>query len=276
MFSKRTSRVNAAFRRLGGAAVASLLLAAGIAAEAADVQSRAASADAPSSVEIVKPGLYRIGDGAGSVLLRSGASGLVVVDSGRAGTYRPLLAAIERIAKSAEPPIRALVLTASGAEQAGNVAQFVEAGVPVIVQERAYARLAADERDGRARGPTSFVTYDTDYLLRVDDVAIEVEHVGRGRTGADSIVVFRDLGVVAVGELFIAGTPEPDCAAGGSFAGWSAAIDHLLWSGVDVVVPSRGAPVGKRELVAFKAKLEALAARAASSPSGPSDCLPPR
>ena len=266
----------AAFRCLSRATFASLLVAAAIAAEAADVASRAASAVAPSGAEMLKPGLYRIGDGAGSVLLRSGASGLVVVDSGRAGSYRPLLAEIGRIAKGAQPPVRALVLTASGADQAGNVAQFVDAGVPVIVQQRAYARLAGDASAIRAPGPTAFVTYDADYLLRVGDVAIEIEHVGRGRTGADSIVVFRDLRVVAVGELFTTAAPEPDCATGGSFAGWAAAIDHLLWSDVDVVVPSRGAPVGRAELVAFKAKLEALAARAASSPSGPSDCLPPR
>jgi len=85
-------------------------------------------------------------------------------------------------------------------------------------------------------------------------------------------VLFRELRVVAVGDLFTAGTPEPDCAAGGSFAGWAAAIDHVMWSDFDVVVPSRGAPVGKRELATLKAKLQALAGRAASSPSGQSDC----
>jgi len=264
------------FRRRARGVFASVLFAAVIAAEAADVPPPAAGADTPLGAEMVKPGLYRIGGADGSTLLRVGGSGLVVVDSGRAGTYRPLITEIQRIAKTADPPIRALVLTASGAEQAGNVAQFVQAGVPVIVQQRAYARLAGDSRAAAAPAPNAFVTYDTDYLLRVGDVAIEVEHVGRGRTGADSIVVFRDLRVVAIGELFTAGTPAPDCSSGGSFAGWAAAIDHVLWSDFELAVPSRGAPVGKRELEAFKTKLDALAARAASSPSGPSDCGPQR
>jgi len=261
-------------RRTAGAAFASMLFAALNAAAAADVPPAAAGADAALETEMVKPGLYRIGSADGSTLLRVGGSGLVVVDAGRAGTYRPLIAEIERIAKSANPPIRALVLTAAGPDQAGNVARFVEAGVPVIVQQHVYARLAGAPASARAPAATAFVVYDTDYVLRVGDVAIEVEHVGRGRTGADSVVVFRDSRVVAVGELFTAGTPVPDCATGGSFAGWAAAIDHLLWSDFDLAVPSRGAPVGKRELVAFKAKLEALAARAASSPSGHSDCRP--
>jgi glyoxylase-like metal-dependent hydrolase (beta-lactamase superfamily II) len=183
---------------------------------------------------------------------------------------------IQRIAQTPDPSIRALVLTASGVEQAGNLAQFVAAGVPVIVQQRAFAALAASPSPTGARAATAFVTYDNDYLLRVRDIQVEVEHVGRGRTGADSIVVFRDLRVVAIGELFTAGMPEPDCSTGGSFAGWAAAIDHLLWSDVDVVVPSRGPPIGKPELAAFKAKLEALAARAASQPRGSSDCGPQR
>jgi glyoxylase-like metal-dependent hydrolase (beta-lactamase superfamily II) len=108
------------------------------------------------------------------------------------------------------------------------------------------------------------------------NVAVEIEHVGRGKTAADSIVVFPDLRVVAVGDLFTAGTPEPDCADGASYAGWAASIAHLLWSEFDVAVPSRGAPVDKRELATFKARLEAIAARDASSPSGQSDCRPQR
>lgn len=264
------------FRRAAaGGAFAWLLFAAAIGgARAADPPSRAASADAALTAEMIKPGLYRIGDAAGGSLLRVNASGLVVVDSGRVGTYRPLMTEIQRIAKTADPAIRALVLTASGAEQAGNVAQFAEAGIPVIVQQRALAALAGNPRAASAPRSTAFVGYENDYVLRVGDPAIEVEHVGRGRTGADSIVVFRDLRVAAVGELFTAGTPEPDCSAGGSFAGWAAAIDHLMWSDFDVAVPSRGAPVGKRELAAFKARLESLAARTASSSPGRPDCRP--
>jgi glyoxylase-like metal-dependent hydrolase (beta-lactamase superfamily II) len=214
----------------------------------------------------VKPGLYRIAGGAGSgvTLLRAGAQGSIVVDANRAGTYRPLMAEIQRIRKGAARPVDALVLTTTGAAQAGNVAQFAEAGVPVIVQQRAVGRLAAGVKA---------VTYGTDYLLRVGDVEAEVEHVGSGRTGADSVVLFRDLNLVAVGDLVPAGVPEPDCASGGSFAGWAAAIDHVMWFDVDTFLPSRGAPVGKRELEALKAKLEALAESARSS--GQADCRSP-
>ena len=260
------------FRRIARRLFAGVLFAVAIVGEAADVPAAATSSDAPAGAEMVRPGLYRINGVGGGMLLRSSTDGLVVVDSGRPGSYPLLMTEIQRIAKSSDPQIRALVLTSAGAEQAGNVVQFVEAGVPVIVQQHALARLSGNFR----ATPVRLVTYNTDYVLRVADIRIDVEHVGRGRTGADSFVVFRELRVVGIGELFTAGTPEPDCSTGGSFAGWAAAIDHLLWSDFEIAVPSRGAPVGKRELEAFKAKLEALAARAASLPSGPSNCRPQR
>jgi len=227
------------------------------------------------NVELVKPGLYRIGGAAGQALVRVGAKGVVVVDPTGSGTYRALMAEIERVAKTPDPSVRALVLTAAERDPAATVGAFIAAGVPVVVQRRALAQLVRDGTTTGAASSRSFISYDTDYQLRLDDVDVEVEHVGSGRTGADSIVVFRGLRVVAVGELFTTDTPPPDCASGGSFAGWAAAIDHLLWSEFDIAVPRRGAAVGKRELMEFKAKLEMLARRVGSSPAA-ADCRPAR
>ena len=141
---------------------------------------------------------------------------------------RHLMAAIERIAKTSDPSVRAVVVTAAGPQQAGDCPRLHR-------RRRSRRRPAAGAR--RARPPTerrpaastsrSFISYDNDYQIRLGEVEVEVEHVGSGRTGADSVVVFRGLRVVAVGELFTTDAPQPDCASGGSFAGWAAAIDHL-------------------------------------------------
>jgi len=265
--------------------LAATLLASVLAAAAADASPPAASAPtstpavsadpARMNVELVKPGLYRIGGAAGQALVRVGAKGVVVVDPTGSGTYRALMAEIERVAKTPDPSVRALVLTAAERDPAATVGAFIAAGVPVVVQRRALAQLVRDGTTTGAASSRSFISYDTDYQLRLDDVDVEVEHVGSGRTGADSIVVFRGLRVVAVGELVTTDTPPPDCASGGSFAGWAAAIDHLLWSEFDIAVPRRGAAVGKRELMEFKAKLEMLARRVGSSPAA-ADCRPAR
>jgi glyoxylase-like metal-dependent hydrolase (beta-lactamase superfamily II) len=236
-------------------------------------QPPAATGGAPTglSAELIRPGLYRIAGGGGGMLLRVGSTGAIAVDSLRPGLYAPLAAEIQRLTPGV--PVGALVPTATGPGQIGNAARFMAAGVPVIVQQRAKERVDK-ERPTAASAPV--VTYGTDYMLRVGNVEAEIEHVGSGRTGADSVVAFRDLRVLAVGELFTAGTPQPDCASGGSFAGWAAAIAHLLWLDFDLAVPSHGPPVGKPELRAFQGTLEALAQRQAASPSRGSDCRPVR
>jgi hypothetical protein len=219
------------------------------------------TADVPAlRTEVLKPGLYRISGDGGSALLRVSTNGLIVVDSMRAGSYGPLLAEIRRVVKEPSAPIRALILTGSGRDQAGNVAQFIDAGVPVIVQRRAVSGLDGGRlAEGAPAARPPVVAYDSDYQLYSGDVVVEAEHVGSGRSRADSIVLFPDLRVVAVGELFTTETPKPDCNDGGSLAGWAAAIGHLLWSNFDVAVPSRGPPVGKRELAALKETLETMA-----------------
>jgi hypothetical protein len=232
--------------------------------------SKSSNNTAALSAELIRPGLYRINGGGGSTLLRAGSHGVIAVDSNRAGLYGPLMAQVRSIARGL--PVGALVLTSTSPGQTGNVARFIDAGVPVIVQQQ--ARIAAVARP-RAGSPP-LVTYGTDYMLRVGNVEAEIEHVRRGRTGVDSVVNFRDLRVLAVGELYTAGTPQPDCASGGSFAGWAAAIAHLLWLDFDLAVPSHGVPVGKPELEAFKSTLETLAEREGTSPSRGPGCRPPR
>ena len=212
------------------------------------------------STELVRPGLYRIDGGGGASLVRVSSKGLVVVDAKRAGMYEPLMAELRRIARSPNPPILALILTGAGRDQAGTVARFVEAGVAVIVQRHAVVALDRGPLTQTGRPASdSFITYDTDYQLFASDAVVEVEHVGSGRSRADSVVLFPDLRVAALGELFVAATPEPECAAGGSLAGWSAEIDHVMWIPFDIAVPSRGASVGKSELTALKGRLDAVA-----------------
>ena len=252
------------------AAFAAALSAALLAVQIAGAQERGASAAAPASTALlIRPGVYRIGAGA---VLRVGTQGLVVVDANRAGTYDTLMTEIRRIAGTSGLPLRALVLTGAGPGQAAVVAQFVAAGVPVIAHRRMLARLVAEAPESGAAMMKAVVTYDNDYLLRVGEVQVEIEHVGSGKSDSDSIVLFRELRVVAVGDLFTTGTPEPDCTSGGSLAGWAAEIGHLLWSDFDLVMPSRGVPVGKPELAALKEKLDALARGAASAPSSAADC----
>ena len=179
-------------------ALAVALLASAFTAGAADAPARATGGNATAlSAELVKPGLYRINAGGGSTLLRLGSNGLIVVDSNRAGLYGPLMTEIQGIAKGV--PVGALVLTATGPSQIGNVSQFIDAGIPVVVQQRAQARIAGVARPSGTMSTKSLITYGDDYQLRVGNIDAAVEYVGSGRTGGDSVVHFPDLRAVAVG-----------------------------------------------------------------------------
>ncbi len=240
-----------------------LLLSAVTAAGAAS-----AAEGAPPRSEQLLPGLYRInGEGGGALVRRWDDGSLLLVDGGREAQAAAWMAALADIAQAERPQLRALMLTASGSANTGPVPALAAAGVPVVAPQAVATRLAAAGL--RHNGDTGrLITFGTDYLLRDGNVEAEIEHVGRGRTGADSVVLFRDLRAVAVGGLYTDGEPMPDCAAGGSLAGWVAALEHVLWFDFDWAVPSRGAPVRKPELAAWKDRLKDRVARGDSEACG--------
>jgi hypothetical protein len=68
--------------------------------------------------------------------------------------------------------------------------------------------------------------------------------------------------VVAVGDLYTPGTPEPDYSAGGSLVGWGPVLAQILKLDFDVVVPSTGPMVTRADLEAFKTRIDTLVSRA--------------
>ncbi len=215
--------------------------------------------------------------------MRISSLGLIAIDAQNPSGGGPPMEQIRQAAPNANLTMRAVVLTsASVAPMLGPLLQGAPKGAldsaaaaaDVIVHKHAMTPALQEALRARSGQTTPRVfTYDTDYMLRVGDVEVEIEHVGRGRTGADSVAYFRDLRVVAVGGLYTTAMLSPECATGGSYAGWAAAITHVLEYDFDLVVPRLGAPVGRRELVALRAQLQSLAAGAAvPSGSNPAHC----
>ncbi len=224
---------------------------------------RADAKPAPMVASQVRNGLYLISGGGGNSLLRFSAAGLVLVDGQRPGDYKALMAQVGKLSKFAELPVRVLVLTDHHAEHSGTDAQFAAARIPIVAQARALRRLPGALSANGAIVPP-FVGYERDYSIHLGGVDVELSHLGNAHTDGDTVVVFPDLKVVAVGNLFSAGTPVPDFANGGSLAGWGAVLERILKLDVDVVVPARGPVVGRAELEAFKARLDTLVERASA------------
>ena len=213
------------------------------------------------TADLLKTGLYLISSAGANTLMRLSPAGAVLVDGQNAGSYRPLMSQVRRINKISDLPVRFLVLTNHRADHAGNLAPFTAAGVGVLVQERARARLPALETPA-GKPPPIVVGFDRDYVLRIGGVELRLHHFGKARTDGDSVVLFPDLKIAAVGDLYAAGAPQPDFAAGGSLVGWPLVLEQVLKLDADLFVPSQGSPVTRFELEAFKARLGTLVARA--------------
>jgi glyoxylase-like metal-dependent hydrolase (beta-lactamase superfamily II) len=226
----------------------------------------AGSGDVVFGADLVKTGLYLITGGGGNSLLRLSASGSILVDGNLPGTYRAQMSQVRKISKLSDLPVRVLVITDHHENHAGNRAQFEAAGIPVIAQENTKQRLlassAAAENSIAGKAPAPTVDYDRDYKLRMGGIEVQLFHFGNACTNGDTVVYFRDLKVVAVGDLFTTDTPDPDYPAGGSLVGWGPVIAQVLKLDFAVAVPGKGQMVTRTELEGFKTRIDRLVSRA--------------
>jgi glyoxylase-like metal-dependent hydrolase (beta-lactamase superfamily II) len=225
------------------------------------------AADETLSAELVKTGLYLISSSSGNSLMRLSARGSILVDGQRPHTYRTQMSQVRKISKLSDLPVRALILTDHHENHAGNAVEFESAGVPLIAQENLWQRISLDTAGpiGHAGGgPTQSlrVSYARDYVLQMGGVQMKLIHFGNAYTDEDTVVYFPDLKVVAIGDLFTFGLPEPDYLAGGSLVAWGPVIARILELDFDVVVPGKGRVVTRRELEAFEARINTMVARA--------------
>jgi hypothetical protein len=229
-----------------------------LAAAGVFAQGHSTSAGAPLlEASFVKTGLFLIGGGGCNTLLRFSQAGLILVDAKLPGTYRALRSQVRRISRISDLPVRVVLLTDHQPAHAGNAPEFLGAGVALIAQRNAGRHLAAPE--GK---PATIVAYDNDYTLRLGGVEVRAMHLGRAQTDDSAVVLFPDMRVIAVGDLYSAGAPKLDYLAGGSLLEWGPTLAAVLALDFDVVVPGDGAPVTRAELQAFKSKIDTLALRA--------------
>lgn len=243
--------------QMQAAATALLLTMSGVPHPGSDAQAVAQSG--AMQVSQIKNGLYLITGGGSNTVVRLTGEGPVVVDGKSSGQYAMLSKKIRRVA---EQPVRMLIATDHQDDRTGNNAQFVAAGVEVIAHENAKRNLIAEHRSGDAAAlPTS--TYRNGFIEQFGSIQVRVMHFGAAHTSGDTVVYFPVLNVVAIGDLYRA-TAEPDLGAGGSLAGWSAALGEVLELDFDVAVPSAGPQITRQDLAAFKATIDARIAQGAS------------
>jgi cyclase len=209
---------------------------------------------ATETIEFVKTGLFVVSGGGGNTAVRLSGNGMILVDGKLPGNYVPLMARAHAIAD--ELPVRLLITTGPDASHTGTNSEFLQAGIPVLAQEHVKEILTARAHaDERSAAPPS-ITFDKERTIGLGGVTVQVLHFGAAHTSGDAVVYFPDLKVVAVGDLYTSATAEVDFAAGGSLAGWRAALRQILRLDFDTVVPGQGPVVTRADLQALASKME--------------------
>jgi len=145
-------------------------------------------------------------------------------------------------------------------------------GTRVLSTERTLSHLHALDADfwsGHAAQLLPNETF-TDYqTLQIGGKTIDLVHPGAGHTDGDLVVVFRDEGIIHVGDLmFNQYYPNIDLEAGGSVKQWPYTLQAVLDMDFVRIIPGHGATTdrtGLRQFQAFMAQLAEIGAEAAAS-----------
>lgn len=136
-------------------------------------------------------------------------------------------------------------------------------GTRVVSTRRTRELLDAfdsDSWEGDAAKTLPNETFEGSYEIALGGKTIRAQHLGRGHTSGDMVVLFVEDRVIHLGDLFFNGRyPNIDLEGGGSVKEWIGTLDRVLaLDGYDRVIPGHG-PVSDREgILRFQAFLREL------------------
>ena len=209
----------------------------------------------------VQGNVFLLASPAGNTTVQVGPEGPLLVDTQRAAMSARVL---EFVATLSPRPIRHIVLTSGGEQQAGGAANLAKAGRYIRVidsidprgidaRSSIIAHINVLNRMTVAKVPSESWPTDTyfvaEWSLFSNGEAVQLFHVPAAHSDGDTIVFFRRSDVVSTGAIFDAvGYPRFDPARGGGIDGIIEGLNRVLdiavagenQEGGPVVIPGRG------------------------------------
>lgn len=220
---------------------------------------RTAFSQASPAVVPVSEGFVMLTGAGGNILVRTGSTGQVLVDSGAAEFTDAVLAQLRKLPGGGR--VTTLFNTHWHREQVGGNLAFGRSGAKIIAHEKTRAHLATEyylqDEDRYEKAlpaeacPT--VTFFTGDQTLAGDKRIEYGHLLEAHTDGDIYVFFRDANLLAAGDA-ISPLKDPvlDWFGGGWLGGRADAQEKLLklCDERTRIVPSYGPIVSRAELQA--------------------------
>jgi glyoxylase-like metal-dependent hydrolase (beta-lactamase superfamily II) len=209
----------------------------------------------------VQGNVFVLSSAGGNTTVQVGPEGPLLVDTQPAAMSTRVLEAVRTLSPR---PIRHIVLTSGGDQQAGGAANVAKAGRYIRVidsidprgidsRSSIMAHLNVLNRMSAGNVPSESWPTDTyfvaEWSLFSNGEAVQLFHVPAAHSDGDTIVFFRRSDVVSTGAIFDAeGYPRFDRSRGGSIDGIIEGLNRLLdiaipgenQEGGTVVIPGRG------------------------------------
>jgi glyoxylase-like metal-dependent hydrolase (beta-lactamase superfamily II) len=210
-------------------------------------------ADVHLQVLPVQGNVYMIAGAGGNIAVQVGQEGVLMVDTGLAGTSDAVL---EEIRKLSDKPLEYILnthfhadhtggnealrkagVTITGANVTGNLTDAA-VGAQIVAQLNVLNRMSAPT--GRqAPTPAGAWPTDTEFIrdhkdLFFNDEPVQMIHQPAAHTDGDSLVWFRRSDVLVTGDIFVTTSyPFIDIEHGGSIQGEIEALNNII----DITVP---------------------------------------
>ncbi len=224
-----------------------VLLAAGCASHALAQQ----FATSFKSIE-VSPGIYVLdgvdGFGGGNVELLVGDDYVVLIDDALTPTAPTLL---EAVTKLAGRPVDFVINTHVHGDHVGGNEFVADLGAIIVAHDNSRKRMIPDPQLNTGPGALPVLTFSDEVTFHLNGHEVFVFHIENAHTDGDAAILFRDVNVIAAGDIMFNDLfPFIDLDNGGSVAGFIAGQQKLLAMANDetIIIPGHGQVGNKADL----------------------------